>query len=492
VTTASEKRDPTKAGPREHAAEARERAVAAREQAASAREHDAGSGESTLGEREDAARRREEEVLLREGAADVREAEAVSKAERQLLLAQMEEANEKLTLASIRAQELAEEREEARRRLEVSERELRRAAEFREQLIATVSHDLRNPLGTILTALGILLRGGHLDAKGTTIAGNIHRSVERMSKMIVQLLDFTRAHMGAGLPLEPRPMNLQEVCRHVVEELELQHSMPGRFRCEFEGDLNGFWDPDLLAQLVSNLGGNAIQRGDPHRPIDLRVRDEGEEVSFEMHNLGEPIPSELLPFIFAPFRQATVQPKGGGLGLGLYISDQIVRGHGGSIVARSTAAEGTTFSVRLPRRPAAAVRAETVEEDDSGKLVLLVDDDREWTELLGMFLEGEGFEVAVAANGQEALALMATVRPSVALVDLNMPVMGGRELLRRIAADPALTTVPIAVVTSDSTPPAGYVLFRKPVSDLEALLTFVRRSGAGESGMSRRAGTRST
>ncbi len=476
MTTKREREDPAKA----LAAEVHERAVAVREKVGLVREQATGRGDTQIVEREDAVSRREEEVLLREKWVGAREEAAVSKAERQLPLEQMKEANERLTLVSIRAQELAEEAEEARNRLEVSERELRRAVELREQLVATVSHDLRNPLGTILMAVKMLVRGDHLDAEGAKIAGGIRRSVDRMSKIIEQLLDFTRAHSGAGLPVERRTMNLQDVCRQVVEELELQHSMPGRFRCEFHGNLNGAWDANRLAQLVSNLGGNAIEHGTPDTPIDIRVLDEGEEVLLEMHNQGPPITSELLPFVFAPFRQASGQKeaKSGGLGLGLYITDQIVRGHGGSIVALSTAAEGTTFSVRLPRRPAEAAQGAITDDDDSGKLILLVDDDPEWTGLLGIFLQAEGFQVSVAVNGQEALDLMARVRPGLVLVDLNMPIMDGRELLQRLAIDAAFAKVPIALITSDSKPPAGYVVFRKPLSDLDALLTFVRHAVA--------------
>jgi signal transduction histidine kinase/CheY-like chemotaxis protein len=480
VTTTREREDPAKAPAPAKAAEARERAVAGGEKVGLARVQATGPGDTQTGEREDAVSRREEEVLLREGWVRAREEAAVAKAERQVPLEQMKEANEELTLVSIRAQELAEEAEEARHRLEVSERELRRAVEVRERLIATVSHDLRNPLGTILMAIEILESGDHLDATGAKIAGGIRRSVDRMNKMIAQLLDFTRAHSGAGLPVERRPMNLQDVCRQVVEELELQHSMPGRFRCEFHGNLNGAWDASRLAQLVSNLGGNAIEHGAPDTPIDIRVHDEGEEVLLEMHNQGPPITLELLPFVFAPFRQASGQKgaKSGGLGLGLYISDRIVRGHGGSIVALSTAAEGTTFSVRLPRRPAETAQGAITEDDDSGKLILLVDDDPEWTQLLGMLLQAKGFQVSVAVNGQEALDLMARVLPSVALVDLNMPIMDGRELLQRLAIDPAFAKVPIALITSGSKPPAGYVVFRKPLFDLDALLTFVRQAVA--------------
>jgi CheY-like chemotaxis protein len=105
--------------------------------------------------------------------------------------------------------------------------------------------------------------------------------------------------------------------------------------------------------------------------------------------------------------------------------------------------------------------------------VLVVDDDPEWSSLLTMLIEREGYSVVVAANGQEALDILARIRPRAALIDLNMPVMDGRELLERISANVALASLRIALITSDSSPPTGYEVFPKLSLDVERVLAFV-------------------
>ena len=170
-----------------------------------------------------------------------------------------------------------------------------------------------------------------------------------------RLLDFTRAHVGGGLPLARSSTDLRDLSLKIIDELELGHGLSGRFECDFVGDLRGEWDPDRLAQVISNLGGNAISHGTADTPITVTGRDWGAQIVLEISNRGEPIPSELLPFVFDPFRREERADKTSGLGLGLYISHQIVQAHGGSIAVRSTAKEGTTFTVRLPRWPPSGV-----------------------------------------------------------------------------------------------------------------------------------------
>jgi signal transduction histidine kinase len=337
-------------GKRTAAVDARERAVTAREKAVLSRERASTTDERAVSEREDSASTREEVVRLREELVRAREEAAEAKSEQDRLLGDVKEANEKLVIASIHSQELAEVAEEARRQLELTGQELREVAGFRDLLIGIVSHDLRNPLSSIRMALDILATQP-LDSDSKALVGRLRGSTLRMGEMIGQLLDFTRAHVGAGLPIALKSTNLEDVCRRSIEELELGHSTPVRFVCEFHGDLSGIWDPDRLAQVISNLGANALAHGAPEVPIAVSARDEGEHVLLEITNRGEPIPSELLPFIFDPFRRARQKAKAGGLGLGLYISHQIVLAHGGTIAVYSDAAEGTTFAVRLPRRP---------------------------------------------------------------------------------------------------------------------------------------------
>ncbi|HEX8819308.1 MAG TPA: GAF domain-containing protein [Archangium sp.] len=236
------------------------------------------------------------------------------------------------------------------------EEELRRTAEFRERFLGIVSHDLRNPLNAILLSANTLMHSDSVIKQHLKTTRRIATSAERMARMIADLLDFTRGRLGGGIPVTPRPADLRHICRHVVEELELVH--PERtVRLRTRGDFQGEWDPDRVAQLLGNLGKNALDYSRADSIVDFVLHDEGDTVRVEIHNEGAPIPAEQLPHIFEPFRRATVdggRPSTSGLGLGLFIVHQIVRAHGGTIEARSTEAEGTTIGVRLPRRAAPA------------------------------------------------------------------------------------------------------------------------------------------
>jgi signal transduction histidine kinase len=256
------------------------------------------------------------------------------------------EANAQMVSATIRAQKLTDDADAAKKRAEENERELRVVAEFREKFIGILGHDLRNPLGSVVMAAGLLLQRGNLNDQDSETVARIIRSSQRMTRMISQLLDFTRARLGGGLPIEPAPTDLREICRNVVEEFEKT------IQLEVEGDLTGTWDQDRLAEVLSNLAGNAIEYAAPGTVVIVKAHADGAEVVVEISNQGVPIPADVLPFIFAPFRRAKQREKSatGNLGLGLYIAHQIVLSHGGTLDAHS--ADGTTtFVMRLPRSP---------------------------------------------------------------------------------------------------------------------------------------------
>jgi signal transduction histidine kinase len=229
--------------------------------------------------------------------------------------------------------------------------EAREAVKVREDVVAIVSHDLRNPLNAISLSASTLIKREELDERTAKAAARIYSAADRAHRLIRDLLDFTQARVG-GIPVSPRPVVPGELARQVVEEI--QSAYPERrleLRVEEEGRVNA--DPDRLAQVMANLIGNAVQHSPGGTTVRMVVRGEGDGVLFAVNNEGAPIPADQLPALFEPFQQGREKRRGaaGSLGLGLFISRQIVEAHRGRIEARSSAGEGTTFTVWLPRSP---------------------------------------------------------------------------------------------------------------------------------------------
>jgi PAS domain S-box-containing protein len=232
----------------------------------------------------------------------------------------------------------------------------REAEEFQRHVMGIVGHDLRNPLSAIAIATKLLGRAGLPSAPAALVA-RIAASAARTDEIVRSLLDFARVRSGTGVPLSCRPCDLADIARAVVEECRLAH--PGsRVECGGEADCTGEWDPDRIAQLLTNLVSNALQHGPEGAPISVRWRCTVDEVVAEVANAGPSIPADVVPLLFQPFRRGEPS-RPGGLGLGLFIAQAIAAAHGGRIDVRSREPDGTVFSVRLPRRrgaPAAAGR----------------------------------------------------------------------------------------------------------------------------------------
>jgi signal transduction histidine kinase len=224
--------------------------------------------------------------------------------------------------------------------------------ERRERFVDMLAHDLRAPLGAIVFTTSSLVEHGGLGETQLHALVRIARAAGRMQRMVDELLGFARARSHVGFAIARDRIALDALCRRVVDEMLAAH--PGRLvTISSTGDTYGYWDAERIAQAVQNLVGNALTYSPQGTSVRISVRGDDDYVSASVNNVGEPIPAATLARVFHPFQRGE-RPSNtgtqGGLGLGLYIADQFVRAHGGSIQVTSTRDQGTTFTIRLPRR----------------------------------------------------------------------------------------------------------------------------------------------
>ncbi|MET0401493.1 MAG: ATP-binding protein [Cystobacter sp.] len=234
--------------------------------------------------------------------------------------------------------------------------EERRRAEFEQQLIGIVSHDLRNPITAISLGVSLLLRRDDLDERVLKTLVRVHSSAERTIRMVRDLLDFTQARLGGGIVINREQSDLHPLLRLVVDEVLM--SFPDReVRVDIDGDGQGAWDTDRVAQVITNLVTNALKYSPAGTPVTVRTRGDSDTVCVEVHNEGEPIPTQVQQHLFEPMRRGNdlADRNSRSIGLGLFIVDHLIRAHGGTVNVRSAPLEGTTFGVRLPRRAADSV-----------------------------------------------------------------------------------------------------------------------------------------
>jgi phosphoserine phosphatase RsbU/P len=231
-----------------------------------------------------------------------------------------------------------------------AEEEVRRHAEFQEHLMGIISHDIRSPLGAIMNWSRVLAAGGSAEETART-SQRISTAAVRIERLTRLLLDFTRARLVGGVVIEPRGTDAKELLAKVAHEFRV--AFPQRdILVDHKGATDGQWDPDRLAQVVSNLVENALKYSPPDAPVHLATRGLRNKVLITVHNQGRPIPETVRPHLFEPFRQGPQQTRTLKMsyGLGLYIVREIVHAHGGTIDVTSTEKDGTTFTVSLPRR----------------------------------------------------------------------------------------------------------------------------------------------
>ncbi|MHC8344635.1 ATP-binding protein [Pseudomonas sp. RT6P73] len=223
----------------------------------------------------------------------------------------------------------------------------------RNVFLGILGHDLRTPLGAILLGADVLRRSEGLGVRATKISSQIYTSVKRASQIVGDLLDLTRCQMGPGIPVKKEALDLLPLCEHIVDEIRaFQPNTDILF--EKKASAYGEFDGARMEQVFSNIISNAVKHGDNQSPIEVALDASGQSVVFSVHNSGEPIPDDVLPFIFNPmgrFSQHSIIDHGPseGLGLGLFIASEIVASHGGVIEVMSNQGHGTTFLVRLPK-----------------------------------------------------------------------------------------------------------------------------------------------
>jgi len=322
-----------------------------------------------------------------------------------------------------------------------AEEALRDADRRKDQFIATLAHELRNPLAPIRTAVAILGREGAAEPDRAWSRAVIERQVAHMARLVDDLLDVTRVSSGKLLlrreriTLAAAVSAALETSRPALEAAghKLVTRMPGA-----QAMLDA--DPTRLAQVLSNLLNNAAKYTAPGGTVELSADQAGGEVIIAVVDNGRGFPPELARQIFEPFAQwAPAQHSAAGLGIGLSLVRGIVELHGGAVSAVSEGpGKGSRFEVRLPlaaSAPATLARAADMPAVvPPGVRVLVADDNRDAADTLCRILSMYGYEVRSAYDGDSALAVSESFHPHAAVLDIGMPVRDGYEVARELRA----------------------------------------------------------
>ena len=223
----------------------------------------------------------------------------------------------------------------------------------RELFLGILGHDLRTPIGAMRMSAQLTLQIGPLNERQTMLVSQVIASAGRATELLDHLLDLTRARLGSGSSILKVPMDIAFVGRQLVDEMRLMH--PDRtFTLEISGDTEGKWDRPRVGQVFSNLLGNAVQYGFTDLPINVTIKGDSEEVILSVHNDGIPIPPDVIGKIFHSLSRGEPQDSqktlgSNNLGLGLFITKEIVSAHGGRVDVTSSEKNGTIFTARFPR-----------------------------------------------------------------------------------------------------------------------------------------------
>jgi len=322
---------------------------------------------------------------------------------------------------------------------------LREADRQKDEFLATLAHELRNPLAPIRNAVHLLSQPGGSDAMRARAVQIVGRQVTHMARLLDDLIDIARITQRR-LVLKPEWVRMQGVVDSAIEAATPAAEAKRHTLAASVDQPHKMVHADAvrLAQVLSNLLNNAAKYTDPGGSITLDVRCDGQWICFGVTDTGIGMTAEALENVFAMFaqEQSALERSEGGLGIGLALAKGLVELHGGQIAASSPGpGRGSRFEVRLPDRAgvepeAPAPRADGVQPASSARLVLLADDNADAAELLAELLRIEGHQVEVANDGQAAAALAARIQPQVLVLDIGMPGLNGYEVARGVRAQP--------------------------------------------------------
>jgi CheY-like chemotaxis protein len=315
---------------------------------------------------------------------------------------------------------------------EIEQRDLRK-----EQFVAMLAHELRNPLGAITSALGVLERVGGDPADRAR--GVIRRQLQNLMHLVDDLLDVSRITTGK-ISLNRSIVNLAESVERCLKTLEAGERMTGHVIGVQSEETWVEADSVRIDQILINLVGNALKYTPAGGSIDIRVHPEGDDSVVEITDTGVGMSPEALAHAFDLFFQADRAPERtqGGLGIGLSLARQLVELHGGSVQAASDGEGcGSRFTVRFPRS------APPVPDPDGVKVsgheigrrrILLVEDNEDAREMLQMLLTLAGHEVYGACDGPTGIEMALTLIPDIVVIDLGLPGVDGYEVARQLRA----------------------------------------------------------
>jgi PAS domain S-box-containing protein len=328
-----------------------------------------------------------------------------------------------------------------------TQRKLEEADQRKNEFLALLAHELRNPLGPIRHAVKILGAKSPPSPTDVRWATNIiDRQTEHMTRLVNDLLDVARITRGT-IELRRDRVEVSDILKGAVESsgtlLDKAHH---RLKVSLPSEPI-FLDGDLirLTQIVANLLDNAAKYTDPGGRISLSAERDGETAVIKVKDSGIGIAPELLPQIFEMFTRGSGPERAqGGLGVGLSLVDRLAKLHGGTVSAHSAGiGHGSEFTVRLPllSKSHKPMPRETPASNENPAStvkcrVLVVDDNQDSADSLGMLLRMMGHEVEVASDGQEGIAVAGRLRPDIAILDIGMPKMNGYELAQKIREQP--------------------------------------------------------